>query len=357
MKRVISLAVSILMVLTLVLPCAALNITAEEELTVCLTEGYEQKEEYLTSLMTRMMEINMELKKANSVIATNGFAINATSNTEALLDEYEKLSYSLNQYQMTFDEFESIVYPSINGNASLMSTDDYELGDVTSAFDMLTGMYNIVTLNGSWARGGVVYDTFCVMVSDKLNGTYLDTFPQNVTLYSKKSQTNTWDNFKEWLFELGTNFVTREAAWYAESIFSFLNINGSLDLSTYNHAYQLTVAGTTTMRYTYVKPQSQSNWKHANTSQKVIATETHLSHYKVYPEGGQSYYTSKTEEVRRYLDGRYYMSDLDAIDNYRSYNNPSALFVLQNNIDDTYTGKDGELTIKFTYFDYPFQLH
>lgn len=130
-----------------------------------------------------------------------------------------------------------------------------------------------------------------------------------------------------------------------------------MDLSTYNHAYQLTVAGTTTMRYTYVKPQSQSNWIHANTSQKVIATETHLSHYKVYPEGGQSYYTSKTEEVRRYLDGRYYMSDLDAIDNYRSYNNPSALFVSQNNIEATYTGKDGELTIKFTYFDYPLQLH
>lgn len=114
MKRVISLAVSTLMVLTLVLPCAALNITEAEELTVCLTEGYEQKEEYLTSLMTRMMEINMELKEANSVISTNGYAVNATSNTEALLNEYEKLSDSLNQYQITFDEFESIVYPSIN---------------------------------------------------------------------------------------------------------------------------------------------------------------------------------------------------------------------------------------------------
>lgn len=80
----------------------------------------------------------MELKKANSVIATNGYAVNTPSNTEALLEEYDKLSYSLNQYQMTFDEFESIVYPSINENASLMRTDDYELGDVTSAFDMLT---------------------------------------------------------------------------------------------------------------------------------------------------------------------------------------------------------------------------
>ncbi len=354
-KRVFSLALSMLMVFALVLPCTAMNITSDDELTVCLTEGYEEKEEYLTSLMTRLMEINIELKEANSNIETNGYSVNADSEIEVLLEEYEKLDDLLCEHQITFDEFEHIVYPSLE-EANLMSTDDYELGDVTNAFDMLTDRYKIVTLSGSWARGGVVYDTFCVMVSDTVGGSYLDTYPQNVTLYSKKSQTNTFTNFKNWLFELGTNFVTRKAEWYAESVFSFFNINGGLDISEADHAYQLTVAGTATMRYTYVKPQSQSNWIHANTSQKVIATETHLSHYKVFPEGGQSYYDSEKETIRRYLDGRYYMSDLDAIDNYRSYNNPSALIVTQNNIEATYEGKDGILTISFTYFDYPFQL-
>lgn len=356
MKRVISLALSALMVLTLILPCAAVDITTDEDLTVCLTEGYEEKEEYITNLLTRMMEINIELKEANSRIETSGYSSNISSETEALLVEYEKLSDSLREYQMTFEEFESIVYPSIE-EASLMSNGDYELGDVTSAFDMLTGMYNIVTLSGSWSRGGVVYDTFCVMVSDKVGGSYLDTFPQNVTLYGKKSQTNTLDNFAKWLFELGLNFVTRNVEWYASSIFSFFTMTDGFDISDVDHTYQLTVAGTTTMRYTYVKPQSQSNWIHSNTSQKVIATETHLSHYKVYPKGGQSKYEAETEVVHRNLDGRYYMSDLDAIDNYRSYNNPSALLVSQNNIEATYKGKDGKLTIKFTYFDYPLQLH
>ena len=68
MKRVISLALSALMVLTLILPCAAVDITTDEDLTVCLTEGYEEKEEYITNLLTRMMEINIELKEANSRI-------------------------------------------------------------------------------------------------------------------------------------------------------------------------------------------------------------------------------------------------------------------------------------------------
>ena len=54
MKRVISIALSALMLLSLVLPCAALNVTAEEELTVCLTKEYEEQEEYITSLMTRL---------------------------------------------------------------------------------------------------------------------------------------------------------------------------------------------------------------------------------------------------------------------------------------------------------------
>ena len=49
MKRVISLALSALMVLTLILPCAAVDITTDEDLTVCLTEGYEEKEEYITN--------------------------------------------------------------------------------------------------------------------------------------------------------------------------------------------------------------------------------------------------------------------------------------------------------------------
>lgn len=70
-KRVFSLALSMLMVLTLVLPCTAMNITSDDELTVCLTEGYEEKEEYLTSLMTRLMEINIELKEATLTTPSN----------------------------------------------------------------------------------------------------------------------------------------------------------------------------------------------------------------------------------------------------------------------------------------------
>lgn len=356
MKRVISLSLSILMMLISVSPCIALNVE-EDDVLVCLTEDYAEKEEYITNLLTRMMEINLELKKTNSVDNIDGYAAQANLDTDALLDEYEQLSDSLSQYQMTFNEFESIVYPSINAQTSLLSDDEYELSDVTNAFDMLTGMYNIVTLPGSWVRGGSTYDTFCVMVTDKVGGTNLDTLPQNVTLYGKKSQNNTLENFVSWIFELGTNYVTREKAWYVDSIFSFFNMNGGFDISEVNHAYQLTVSGTATMRYTYVKPKDGTKWTHANTSQKVIVTETHLTHYKVYPEGGQSYYTSDTKDIRVYLDGRYYMSDFDAIDNYRSYNNPSALFVTQNNIEATYKGKDNDLTIKFTYYDYPFQLH
>lgn len=325
--------------------------------TICLTKGYAEKEAALVNAMTRMAEINLLLHAEQR--GTDSMNILSADARADLYQEYQALESSIRSYKMTVQELSNTIYSDIsNPGDSMLAQPDYPIGDVTHAFDLLMNHYNIYTLSGTWARGGIIYDTFCIMVIDAVGGTNLYYGPQNVTLCSGKSQTGgSMTAYLSWTFETFASLVKQIFVWWASSAHSFSvpPLESYLNLGMVKHADQLTVTSNSVMRYTYVKPQNGTIWVHANTSHRLVVLENHLTNYIEYMPG-QNIPRSECKSLTKYFDGRFYFSDMDGIDNYRRYNHPGAIVPSNFMIQTTYYGKGGNVTITHKYYRKPFQL-